>query len=652
MPRLDRFRQLHPTLPPDRTTSAERDPDSPRDPELRSYRSGFWATVPIRPRRLPGALELSLEARLANGETERGALGTIEIVERPETRSYDRLLGTPGQPLIAICMATFNPDLELFRAQVESIRAQTHRNWICLISDDCSEPEQFEAIARDHRGRRAVPALAGRESPGLLPQLRTCPDAGPPRGRADRPQRPRRPLVPGQARDPEEAIGSARSGLQRREAGRRRRPRARGDALGGTAEQPQQPCLAPDLEHDRGRLVPVPPRGHRLRSAIPGRRQDGTSTTTGWRSRRWRSGDVAYVDRPLYDYVQHPRAVLGHAASMQEPSQAARPGLRARLGRRRGFSARWRSIYFFLYLQRDFHARVLLARCADELTARKRRALRLVVDAARSPIRPCSARARPARALFSRNETLGVEALLVRGILWRHLISLRTWSRERPEASEDDARACPPFDPGSLGPQTATMAGPAMTDPTPGGDSQSVESRVIWLFGSPRSGSTWLRRMADEHPAIEVMNEPTIGYHLSPFLSNEPGLSRRGPRRQHLHPPKSGGGQPRQILRDEVRRRLAARPPPAAERSPPRPPGARGGRRGRSSLPPPAEGAERIAVGGCDHARSAEGPAAVPAPRRSRRRRLGARVVRGRRMAGAQLRAHARHRRRRRDSTS
>jgi hypothetical protein len=53
--------------------------------------------------------------------------------------------------------------------------------------------------------------------------------------------------------------------------------------------------------------------------------------------------------------------------------------------------------------------------------------------------------------------------------------------------------------------------------------SQSVESRVIWLFGSPRSGSTWVRQMAAEHPAIEVMDEPTIGYHLSPFLSNEPG---------------------------------------------------------------------------------------------------------------------------------
>jgi Sulfotransferase family len=46
---------------------------------------------------------------------------------------------------------------------------------------------------------------------------------------------------------------------------------------------------------------------------------------------------------------------------------------------------------------------------------------------------------------------------------------------------------------------------------------------VVWLFGSPRSGSTWLLALAGQHPGIEVMNEPTIGYHLSPWLCNEPG---------------------------------------------------------------------------------------------------------------------------------
>ena len=43
-------------------------------------------------------------------------------------------------------MATFDPDPELFRAQIDSIRAQTDPDWVCVISDDCSRPERFAAI--------------------------------------------------------------------------------------------------------------------------------------------------------------------------------------------------------------------------------------------------------------------------------------------------------------------------------------------------------------------------------------------------------------------------------------------------------------------------------------------------------------------------
>src|SRR5262249_18319875 len=127
--------------------SIERDPESPRDPELRSYRSGFWATVPIRAPDQPGELELRLEARLDDGTRARAELGTIAAVEPPEPPSYSSVPAGGEPPVIAICMATFNPNIELFRAQVESIRAQTDQHWVCLISDDCSAAEQFEQIA-------------------------------------------------------------------------------------------------------------------------------------------------------------------------------------------------------------------------------------------------------------------------------------------------------------------------------------------------------------------------------------------------------------------------------------------------------------------------------------------------------------------------
>jgi hypothetical protein len=163
-------------------------------------------------------------------------------------------------------------------------------------------------------------------------------------------------------------------------------------------------------------------------------------------------GELAYVNRPLYDYVQHRGAILGQVAagSAMSPRFKRRPGLRSRLRGVRGLFSRWRAAYFFGYLQLAFQAEVLLARSPAGLTARKRRALRLLVAADRSPAAFVWLATRPARTLFGRNETLQTEKLLLRGILWRHLVALRTWRRERPTGWTHDA-SLPPFDPDSFG---------------------------------------------------------------------------------------------------------------------------------------------------------------------------------------------------------
>jgi hypothetical protein len=50
------------------------------------------------------------------------------------------------------------------------------------------------------------------------------------------------------------------------------------------------------------------------------------------------------------------------------------------------------------------------------------------------------------------------------------------------------------------------------------------ESHLVWLFGSPRSGSTWLLRLLGEHDAVLPYNEPLIGWYLSPFTCDLPGM--------------------------------------------------------------------------------------------------------------------------------
>jgi Sulfotransferase family len=50
------------------------------------------------------------------------------------------------------------------------------------------------------------------------------------------------------------------------------------------------------------------------------------------------------------------------------------------------------------------------------------------------------------------------------------------------------------------------------------------EPQLVWLFGSPRSGSTWLLRLLGEHDAVLPYNEPLIGWYLSPFTCDLPGM--------------------------------------------------------------------------------------------------------------------------------
>jgi hypothetical protein len=130
-------------------------------------------------------------------------------------------------------------------------------------------------------------------------------------------------------------------------------------------------------------------------------------------------GEVAYVDRPLSDYVQHAGAVLGRLGGDA--------GERRRLGAlRHGEFDRWRQRYYFGYLAREIQAQAALIRCEDRLTPVKRRALRRYVNAQNSFADAAWLAARgPLRALTGRNETKGTEWELLQGILWRRLVAAR-----------------------------------------------------------------------------------------------------------------------------------------------------------------------------------------------------------------------------------
>ncbi|QGN57958.1 glycosyltransferase [Nostocoides sp. HKS02] len=72
--------------------------------------------------------------------------GDTELVELP-FRQVDRRvasgLDVPA-PTVAICMATFEPRMDLFTNQVRSLQAQSTSDWICLVQDDGSSAQTLE----------------------------------------------------------------------------------------------------------------------------------------------------------------------------------------------------------------------------------------------------------------------------------------------------------------------------------------------------------------------------------------------------------------------------------------------------------------------------------------------------------------------------
>jgi hypothetical protein len=157
------------------------------------------------------------------------------------------------------------------------------------------------------------------------------------------------------------------------------------------------------------------------------------------------SGDVAYVDRPLYDYVQHEGGVLrGLIGEPEEEAANDRASAFSRARLRAGV-VRWRTRYFYGYIPIRVYAQVILSRCAAEMSAGERRGLRRLIDADGSPLSLGLISTRRLRRLLGRDETMGAESVITTGILWRALMVACAKSPWQPISICD--ATTPPFDP-------------------------------------------------------------------------------------------------------------------------------------------------------------------------------------------------------------
>lgn len=316
-------------------------------------RAIFWGFAPVG----PGAGTVELVSMIGSREVavELGSVGPA-----PATESASSAAGIDPRRTVAVCMATYEPSPELLEAQVESLRAQTHRDWICLISDDASStsgaaaleaaigsdprfvvsrsPRRLGAYENFHRALRMVPpgvgyvALSDQDDRWHPEKLAT--------------------LI--------EALGDARLAYSDM-----RVVDAEGKLISSTYWTRRRPGHANLgsllLSNSVTGAAALFPRSL-LDEALPLPPRVGNLYHDHWLALVAATlGRIAYVPRPLHDYVQHPAAVLGHERANRG---VAGGGIvrraRSQLGRPKGSLRRsWRELYFGEYCRLVHTATVL-----------------------------------------------------------------------------------------------------------------------------------------------------------------------------------------------------------------------------------------------------------------------------------------------------
>ena len=351
----------------------------PGDPAAaHAYRSGFVSLVDLAPVPTAARLELELILTLADGTEERVPAGSIEV--EPELTPPDEIMA-PAFPeragtRVAICMATYEPPADLLRIQLDSIREQTHGNWVCVISDDCSSHESFARLREltDGDDRFAVSRSTGRL--GFYRNFERALSMAP--ADADfvtycdqddswHPSKLERllegigdaQLVYSDAR-----IVSPAGDLVRPSYWTERRNNYTNFAslLLANSVTGAASLFRRDLLRD---ALPFPP------LLAQGFHDHWVAVVAMAR------GDIAYVDEPLYDYVQHRDAVIGHSRANKRP-RPIRQHLIERLRKPTGGS---RMVYFYDWYQQLLFCEVLRLRCWERMTSAKRRMLRRLLSA-------------------------------------------------------------------------------------------------------------------------------------------------------------------------------------------------------------------------------------------------------------------------------
>jgi glycosyltransferase involved in cell wall biosynthesis len=319
-------------------------------------------------------------------------------------------------PLVAIAMATFDPDPLLLERQIGSIREQTHERWICLVSDDGSRPERLEHLRALTAGDERFTLSTGGERLGFYANFERALRMVPPEAElvalADQDDR----WYPEKLAVLADALGDARLAYSDM-----RVVDESGQVVSNTFWQGRRnnyTDLASLLLSNTVTGAASLFRRELLDLVLPFPEPVGDPFHDQWiASVALATGRIAYVDRPLYDYVQHGAGALGHAAAMNDWDPARVLSWRDPRGSLGRVSAHAERAYATNVRRIALSAREIETR-TGALAPEKARDLRRVarLDSTKPPRGWLALRS--VRRLTGRNETMGIELSLLAAVLW------------------------------------------------------------------------------------------------------------------------------------------------------------------------------------------------------------------------------------------
>jgi glycosyltransferase involved in cell wall biosynthesis len=148
---------------------------SQHDPNLNSLFSGFRIPVVIQPVREMQVDKITLHVKFKNGEIFQRELGKLKLIPWEKKKLDIKVPSHIDQNnLMVICMATYNPNKEQFQKQIQSIKDQEFKNWICIISDDNSKEEYKEHLYEILRGDNRFILVENKENKGFYHNFERC----------------------------------------------------------------------------------------------------------------------------------------------------------------------------------------------------------------------------------------------------------------------------------------------------------------------------------------------------------------------------------------------------------------------------------------------------------------------------------------------